>query len=283
MAKTTEELTTGTPDDDDTVVGTQDGTLTRKFTTAAIVAAVLGAAGVALVTRGAADVTWEYVDGTETIDLSASEKFRQTDVLGGNTVITGTNAANGMDGRIIVKEGASTYTLQLLITGAALRDLNDGDTSDVDIVTTANALSYLSYDCYTAPTTGLTCDYWVSPSAAVVPLVGTTVTANLFSATPTTFTTTSGAASLDVGAYNDHRQTDSIDEATVLTLTNCTSGRQGTVDVIQNGTGYAVTFAASGRTVKYSQAVPTTASAEIAIGYYCRSTDRLDIFPAEMQ
>ncbi len=223
--------------------------------------------------RGMDDCTVAYVDGTETIDAAAGGSCRLTNDLDGNTVLTFSNAANGLTGRVwACQNGTGGYTLSATFTGATTRLLGGA------IDTTADSCSLLGYDC--ATTDGvLVCGYWMAGSND---LTATTLTVNRISATPATFTTTAGAATLDVSANNDHRQTDSMDAITVLTLTGCSDGYQGTIEIVQDGTGYAVTFAHAGRTVYDSQAVPTTASARISIGYLCVSTDSLYVYPIEL-
>ncbi len=223
--------------------------------------------------RGADDCTVAYVDGTETIDAAAGGSCRLTNDLDGNTVLTFSNAANGLTGRVwACQNGTGGYTLSATFTGATTRLLGGA------VDTTADSCSLLGYDC--ATTDGaLVCGYWMAGSND---LTATTLTVNRISATPATFTTTAGAATLDVSANNDYRQTDSMDAVTLLTLTGCSDGRQGTINIVQDATGRVVTFAHSGRTVYDSQAVPTTASARIAIGYECVSTDSLYVFPTEL-
>lgn len=162
MGTTTEGLPEGTVDADDTLVGTQDNTLTRKFIVSAVVAAGIvayfGAGGAALLLRSVTDGTYAYVDGTENIDLSAAARYEPTNALGGNTTFTGTNADDDYDGRIIVKQdGTGGRTVAFTVTGATMLDLGGGIDPDPD------AESYVAYDCYTAPTTGLTCAYWMAP------------------------------------------------------------------------------------------------------------------------
>ena len=82
------------------------------------------------------------------------------------------------------------------------------------------------------------------------------------------FTIAAGAASLDVSARNDFAATNAVTQATALTLMEGQDGDQGSVHLKQDGTGYAVTFAAAGRTVVYMEgAVPTTASKQIDCSY----------------
>lgn len=76
-----------------------------------------------------------------------------------------------------------------------------------------------------------------------------------------TFAPSAGAASLDATARNVFASTAAITQATLLTITGGQDGDIITVHLAQDATGYAVTFAAAGRTVVYMEgAVPTTAS-----------------------
>ncbi|MGV1080699.1 MAG: hypothetical protein ACOYD1_12780 [Candidatus Nanopelagicales bacterium] len=69
------------------------------------------------------------------------------------------------------------------------------------------------------------------------------------------------------GKHNDYQMSDVVSGALAMTLGTVPDGTQGTIYVKQDGTGHAVTVTAVGRTVKQAQAIPTTADANLAIGY----------------
>lgn len=75
--------------------------------------------------------------------------------------------------------------------------------------------------------------------------------------------------SLNVATNADYQQTDTVTGTMALTLTNGADGYQGTIGVVQDGTGHAVTIAATGRTVTYAANVglPSAASERFTIGY----------------
>lgn len=68
--------------------------------------------------------------------------------------------------------------------------------------------------------------------------------------TQAAFTITSGAATLNVGAYNDHIASNTLSQGTTLTLSGGIDGSQGTIYVKQNATGgWTLAFSVAGRTI----------------------------------
>jgi hypothetical protein len=98
------------------------------------------------------------------------------------------------------------------------------------------------------------------------------------------FNLASGAASLNVSVANDFQAGNEITQATVITLTNGLDGDHGVVAIKQDSTGYAVTFVAAGRAIRYvGSSVPVTASASLRCRYEFRSVvgqPCLDIYPS---
>lgn len=130
------------------------GGVTSKFT-ASDLASYSNGAG-----RAAPDCTVAYADGTETIDASAGGKCRLTNDLDGNTTLTFSNAATGLDGRVAVRQNAvGGFTLDAAFTGATTVFL--GGSIDAD----ADAYGYLGWDCATVDS-NLTCFYWLAPEEA---------------------------------------------------------------------------------------------------------------------
>lgn len=176
--------TDASPASTDTVVGTKGGTATRKVTWAAGVTAalttLLTAAGLALLVRGSTEGSFAYVDGTENVDLAAHSSYAMSNALGGNTTITGTNAAtacasSGCSGTITVKQDpAVARTLAFTVTDATMVNLCGA------ISSTLNSINVLSYDCHTVAS-ALTCSYCISPEggdAEITALAGLTSAAD---------------------------------------------------------------------------------------------------------
>lgn len=107
--------------------------------------------------------------------------------------------------------------------------------------------------------------------------IGKTVADGSIAVVDGEFTTAAGTGSVDVAAKNNYSATDVIDAITVITLIGGLNGMSGQISIQQDGTGYVVTFAAAGRNVKYSQAVPTTAGATITCDYVFRTVNGVDL------
>ena len=77
-----------------------------------------------------------------------------------------------------------------------------------------------------------------------------------------------GAAELDVSESNDFAAAGAVVAPTALTLLEGQDGDQGSVHLVQDDTGHAVSVVAAGRTTVYMEgAVPTTASKAIDVSF----------------
>lgn len=158
----TKDLTAGTPVATTSLVGTLTGGGTRKFLigvggasatglVAYLVTIFLQLSGGTMTGPVVLDSGTFAGAATVTLNTATHLDWRQTDDLtDATTAITLSNCADGKAGKISVRQDSDgNGVVTLAVTGATLIDKDDGDTADVDVDATADAVSHIFYDCST--------------------------------------------------------------------------------------------------------------------------------------